>query len=90
MKLKLSLIFFTVLSFFALTYADLELVNDEDLEKLIATEKFVVVLFRAGITYGFSLLPLKQSNHCLLQKTVQLVMSWNHNYFLFERISLTL
>jgi len=46
MKLKLSLIFFTVLSFFALTYADLELVNDEDLEKLIATEKFVVVLFR--------------------------------------------
>jgi len=36
-----------VLSYFVLISADLELVNDEDLEKLIATEKFVVVLFRS-------------------------------------------
>lgn len=45
------LIVLTVLSYFVLISADLELVNDEDLEKLIATEKFVVVLFRSGMTY---------------------------------------
>ena len=39
------LIVLTVLSYFVLISADLELVNDEDLEKLIATEKFVVVFY---------------------------------------------
>merc|ERR1712071_386675 len=37
----------TARSLFVIVAADLELVNDEDLEKLITTENFVVALFRA-------------------------------------------
>lgn len=42
-----NLILLAILSHFLLVSADLELVNDEDLEKLIAAEKCVVVLFRS-------------------------------------------
>merc|ERR1712071_553825 len=42
-----SLFLITIVSFFVIVAADLELVNDEDLEKLITTENFVVALFRA-------------------------------------------
>lgn len=47
------LFLFVFLSSFVITVlGNLEQVNDTDLEKLIANEKFVIVLFREGRFFG--------------------------------------
>ena len=87
-----SLFLITIVSFFVIVAADLELVNDEDLEKLITTENFVVALFRARklqLSFKIAIINVYSLKHVLLfllQKIVQAAMNWNRNCSPFEKI----